>query len=274
MSFSREETTQAVAALNFDLLNFNNLATGHSLLLNSEKSVVLLFGTTGDRQYFQTNFSDSIKINNSTLQIKSSAKNLGLLMDPDLRFTDHINLCLQKAYINLKLLFQHRHVLTRNLKSMLCNSLVLSHLNFCDAVYGPCITARVAGRIQKLQNSCIRLIFGIRKYDRISYAYRQSGWLMMGDRRYLHLLCLYHKILTNKSPPYLYNKIRFRTDVHNINIRFKGKLTMPAHNTALFERSFSYLIAKYANNLSETIMSTSVNLFKQNITNHLMARNH
>lgn len=193
-------------------------------------------------------------------------------MDQNLRFQEHINACLQKAYLNLKLLFQHRHVLNRNIKTMLCEALVLSHLNFCDVLYGPCITKRIANSIQKLQNSCIRLIFGIRKYDHISQAYKHSGWLLMNERRHLHLLCLFHKILINKSPPYLYEKIRFRTDIHNINIRFKGKLTIPSHNTTLYERSFSYLIAKYLNDFSENINRMSSATFKRIVLQHMVGQ--
>jgi len=203
LSFLLEESNQAISALNFDLDEFINLARKHNLLINPKKSVAMLFGKSGDKETFLNNHTNAIKLGEDYLELKPMAKNLGLYMDHELRFGDHVNKSLQKAYFHLKLLYQHRHILNRNLKILLCDSLVLSHLNYCDVVYGPCITLEVSNRIQKLQNSCIRLIYGIRKYEHISHAFQLSKWLSMSARRHLHMICLYHKILLTKSRLYL-----------------------------------------------------------------------
>ena len=92
-------------------------------------------------------------------------------------------------------------------------------------------------------------MFGIRKHRHITHKLVDAGWLSMSNRRLLHSACLYHKIIINKTPSYLYRKILFRTDVHNVNIRFKGKLTPPVHRTETFKRSFSYQITKVYNGL-------------------------
>lgn len=56
--------------------------------------------------------------------------------------------------------------------------------------------------------------------------------------------------LTGKTPLYLYNKIKYRTDIHNINIMFKNTLTTPQHRLELFELSFSYCSPTICNKLS------------------------
>lgn len=270
LSFLPEESSQAISAINFDLSSFTTMSKNHNLILNSDKSIVVIFGKKTDRERFNETHSHSIVINNNPLQIKQSARNLGLIMDNEFRFSEHVSKRLQIAYMNLKLIFQHRRVLNKQLKTALCEAFVLSQLTFCDTVYGPCISSLVAGRIQKLQNSCVRLIFGIRKYDHISHAFVENGWLKMDQRRYLHTVCLYHKILDEKSPPYLYNRIRFRTDVHNVNLRFKGKLTIPAHHKALFERSFSYRIAKDLNDFPDSIICLSQGRFRKFVRTKLL----
>lgn len=59
-----------------------------------------------------------------------------------------------------------------------------------------------------------------------------------------------------KTPLYLYNQISFRSDVHNLNIRFEKKtLTLPIHKPALFERYFSYNIAKLWNSIPDNCKS-------------------
>lgn len=143
---------------------------------------------------------------------------------------------------------------------MLCETLVLSPLNFCDTVYGPCLDSYDTKRVQKLQNSCLRLIFGIRRRDRVSHKLKEIGWLNMYNQRVLHAVCFFYKIIKYKTPPYLYKKIKHRTDVHNLNVRRKNLLSIPAHNKEFFKRSFSYRIAHYVNkyNINDYLVSEAI----------------
>ena len=84
------------------------------------------------------------------------------------------------------------------------------------------------------------------------------------------MVCFFYKIIKYKTPPYLYNKIRHRTDVHNINIRNRNSLTIPAHNKELYKRSFSYCIANYLNKYNVNDYSVSETTFKKKIKLHLL----
>lgn len=252
--FDKHNLETVLPDINKDIDDLVKMSRRHDLMINSNKSSVLLFGN------IQPNVVD-IKLGEDRLEIVEKTKNLGIIIDKDLRFSDHVSFMLKKAYGNLKMLYSHRHVFSVKLKTLLCNSLVLSQFNYCDYVYGPCLTVKDCNRIQKAQNSCLRLIHGIRKYDRISYTLSTSRWLNMENRRKLHANVLYYKILINKTPSYLYNKVKYRTDIHNINIRRKNHLTIPKHRTAMFQRSFSFNIAKNMNTLSIDIRFTSLGKF-------------
>lgn len=272
LSFDIDESQQAIAALNVDLYELNEISRKHCLTLNPKKSIAIVFGRRGDREQFLETFSQSIKLNDQVIPFRSCVKNLGLHIDNDLRFTEHVSQAVKRAYAGLKLLYTNRHVFDKNTKTLLCNSLVLSHFNYCDVIYGPCLTAFDSNRVQKVQNSCLRLIHGIRKFQHISHAFELSEWLRMSDRRYIHSACMYHSILLNKTPPYLYNKITFRTDVHNVNIRFKHTLTTPIHYTELFKRAFSYNIVMIINGIPFDLKTCSIHSFKKNIVNLTMPR--
>lgn len=150
----------------------------------------------------------------------------------------------------------------------MCDSFVLSHFNFCDAVYGPCITAETSYRIQKVQNCCLRFIHGIRRGQHISHTLPLTKWTNMEKRRHFHIANLYHKIIINRQPSYLYRKITFRTDVHNVNIRFKGTLTPPVFKTEHFKCSFSYNIAYVFNSLPRHLKNCSVAAFTRLYRKH------
>ena len=130
-------------------------------------------------------------------------KSLGLIVDSQLRFSDYVSYMLKKTYIAIKLLYPQRQYLDRNIKKELCDSLVLSHFNHCDYVYGPCLSSHDLYRIQKIQNHCIRFIFGIRRRNRVSYKPKELSWLNMLNRRKLHALCLYYKLIKFNTIPTL-----------------------------------------------------------------------
>lgn len=268
--FFPDEREQIVAAINYDLQNLEIFSKNHCLKLNSSKTNAIVFGKCAARQKFVHN-ADNILLGNDKIKFSKKVKNLGVWLDDDLRFTNHISGCLQGAYTSLKLLFQCRSILDRITKSMLCNALVLSKLNYCDILYHSCLTEFDARRIQKLQNSCLRLIFGIRKYQHISHTFRVNKWLNMRNRRKLHTLCFYHKLLTDKIPPYLCNGISYRTDVHNLNIRHKNTLTIPRHVSQYYRRSFSFCIADVMNNLADGFWTLSKTKFKLTMFTKLLS---
>lgn len=118
------------------------------------------------------------------------------------------------AFVTLEMIYVQRQCLSQNVKKLLCDSLILSQFNNGDVMYGPpCLDNTDSRRVQKLQNACVRLICGIKKYGKISNKFKQLSWLNMYNRRLLHFSCLCHKVYLNKIPPYLQNRLTFRTDI-------------------------------------------------------------
>lgn len=207
----------------------------------------------------------NIKIGDKSLKIETGRRNLGMIFDSNLRFDEHISNCIRRAYYRLRVLYCYRHYIPEKQKKILCDSLVLSTFNFGDVVYGDCLSAQAKARIQRVQNSCLRFIFGIRKFDRISHKLKEIDWLNMNFRRKLHAACFYHNIQMNKTPSYLHRKIVYRSHVHNVNIRNRGLITPPIHRTAIFERSFTFSIAKVYNPIPYTYKTLNIQKFRTKI---------
>uniref|UniRef100_V5GR23 Putative RNA-directed DNA polymerase from transposon BS n=1 Tax=Anoplophora glabripennis TaxID=217634 RepID=V5GR23_ANOGL len=236
-SFHPNDIQNSCIIINSELETLRRISLEHSLRLNPTKCVTMLFASRV--KYAQLLPEVNITVDNVQLEVKNEVKVLGLTIDSDLRFNKHISNCVKKSIINLKILYKSRHILSEKLKILLCQSLVLSVFNYGDTVYGPCLAQAISQRIQKIQNYCLRFIYGIRKRNRVRHKLMNTKWLDMKNIRLHHSATLFKTIILNKSPQYLYNKIRFRTD-HNLNTRFKGNLTPPSHKTATFERWFSY----------------------------------
>nr|CAH7747937.1 unnamed protein product [Callosobruchus chinensis] len=170
----------------------------------------------------------NLTINNEQLDTLNDARNLGVTLDINLRYQKHVNTLIRKAYISLKVLhiYSKRHNFPTKVKINLCESMILSHFNFSDSLCGPCRTETYKRKIQTTQSSCLKLIYGICRQERISYTLTETNWLNMEARRFLHAATLFHKIIVFKTPAYLFEKLTFRTDFY-INVRFRGLLTSP-----------------------------------------------
>lgn len=257
--------------INTDLNLLSELSSSHNLKLNPAKSFLMLFGSKKHTEFLKENFV--LKINDVNLPIVNSTKNLGIILDSELRFKDHVKKAIQKSFSSLKLIFSNRHMLSTSLKKMLCDSLVLSNFNYCDFIYGYCLDSADKNRIQKIQNSCARLIYGIRKYDHISYIYKEHNWLKMDKRRTLHLGTMTMKLVRDQSSPIvLREKLQPRTNIHNCNLRNINKLTMPLHRTALFQRSFTFNAVKLYNSLPDDLLNIeNIKQFKFKFKNYLLS---
>lgn len=261
LSFDPKDLIASVHNINSDLQSIYNVSLEHELILNANKTKVLLFGTNATCQKYQNMIN--INLNGVDVDYSSEARNLGLIMDNNFRYKKHVSNCIQKAYGNLRVLYPHRAYLNINTKTKLCETLVLSQFNFCGPIYSPCLDSVDSYRIQKVQNSCLRYIFGIRKYEHISHKLKDLKWLNMRNRFLLQSLSLFHSIITFKEPQYLYEKISFRTDIHNINIRYPNSITAPFHKTALFERSYNFIMYKVYNKVPEQYKRLQLSAFKK-----------
>lgn len=260
-SFSPSNMHIARDRVNEDIAALLNYATKHCLEINHTKTKVLLFGPAN----ILPTVSNYMSVNVGGLEVQpvGEARSLGLTFDSSLRFRSHVSDYIRRGYGKLKLIYNKRYFMNRKIRSYLCNTLVLSGLNYCDYVYGPSIDARDIHRIQVLQNSCLRLIFGVRRRQRISHKLNEIKWLNMENRRLYHAATLFHKIILFKSPPYLLNKISYRSDIHNINIRFGGTVVIPAHKTEAFKSSFTYQIANIYNSIPGEVKCLNVDTFRR-----------
>nr|CAI5868574.1 unnamed protein product [Callosobruchus analis] len=267
LPFDESSTDRACSLINQDLNTLAILSEKYCLTLNPSKSVVMLFGRR--RAQRRVIHKISIKINSVGIPLTNKTKNLGVYIDTSLTFSDHISHILRRGYSSLKSLYSSRKILSKKNKIILTEALVLSHANYANAVYTPSLRKCDQARLQKLQNSCIRFITGAKRNEHISHFFKELNWLNMKERATLHAACLYYKIIKIQKPAYLYNKIRYRTDVHNLNLRFRNYITIPKYNTCQYRGSFTYDVARLFNRIPSSYKNLSFVNFRSKIKNNI-----
>jgi hypothetical protein len=265
-SFKPNETDAAVSRINEDLERICDWSQANGLVLNSSKTKFMVLGSKAQIASINR-CTPNIKIRNVSIQQVVETKNLGVVIDGGMRFEGHVTNILKQCYYRLKILYQARQFLSLELRICLCETLILSKLNYADTVVGGCLLARTKKVLQRVQNSCVRYCFSVPRRAHISPYINTNNLMNMETRRKMHFAGLLFGIIRNQSPMYLYSKLQFTQR----QSRIADRLICPAHCSAAFRGSFRYSASKCWNNIPPPIRSsTSVVSFRVKYKSYLL----
>ena len=273
LKFKAEEGIEAFEAANTVLERIVNYSNDNFLKLNTDKTKYIVIGSPGNLKKLSEIALPPLKLNGDILERKYELKNLGVIFDKNMQWSDHINSMVGKAYGRLKQAYKFRNFLSMGSRFKVVETYILSLFNYGDVLFNN-ITAKLANKIQLVQNSCMRFIFGLRKYDHISHCFEKNKTLNMANRRLLHSLTLMHKISLGHAPEYLKEKIVRHSDLHTYNTRGRENIAVPRVNSTIRSNTFFISIPKLYNEILPTFnqnpdLLISVDTFKKKCRLHL-----
>ena len=132
LSFQLKNKPQAVAEINQDLVFFRNWCLNNFLLLNAGKSKLMVFGS---RQMLSKVQDFGVNLLGEALIPVESAKDLGLTLDKNLTFDEHIVKTISSCMSILYQINHVKHAFDRQTLITVINSLVFSKLFYCSNVW-------------------------------------------------------------------------------------------------------------------------------------------
>jgi hypothetical protein len=271
MPFAPVNLDIAMDQINDDLSRIHNWCRANCLVLNPSKSKVMLLGSKNNLLKL-TDVPLNIYIDNKPIEQVMVARNLGVTFDGRLNFDHHITECARNCFYRLKLLYRVRPYLTEALRIRLCNSVILSKFNYCDIVYGPCLLARTANLIQRVQNACARFCFNIPARAHVTPFLNCANILKMEARRRVHLATLLFGITNTGNPGYLYNKLSWAQDCRHHSKRSSTFVfRTPKFRTMAFRGSFRFAASRCWNDLPPPLRDLkSTYSFKKRVNQYLL----
>ena len=201
-----------------------------------------------------------------------NVKSLGIELDTGLTLERHVIDICKQCYCQLKNLGRTGHCLDSNIKLILVKTLMMSRIDYCNAIYIN-ISTHLMKKLQSVINACIRFIYNLTRREHITHYLKKAHILPMKSRVTFKICLLVHKCVFATAPIYLQDTISQYWPL-NESLRSTEdiyKLTIPAIPKNQFSKKrFQYNAALNWNILPRYIrMCNDTNKFKTSLKTHL-----
>ena len=217
------EILKAIQLLNLDLVEIARWCCLNSLLVNPDKTKLLVMGVP---QLLRRLPPLSVTFLGKEISPVPVAKDLEVFIDKTLSYNEHISKTVSSCLYKLTQINRIKHLLDKKTLLLLLNAFIFSRLFYSSTVWSNTSKSNLK-KLQLVQNFAARLILGLRKFDHISEGLKSLKWLNVKDRLFLNDAVMVHRCLQDKAPEYLKEKFVKRQEVSGRNARNSATLNLP-----------------------------------------------
>ena len=156
-------------------------------------------------------------------------KLLGVTIDKDLNFTEHVADIVRRISNQIQVMQRHKKLINTDTKTTLYNAYLLPHLYYCCAVWHHC-GQRSLKKLEKINERSLRFVFNDNDSNYMQLCNR-VGQPSLFNGRVHYILTVVYKSLNGLALEYITNMFSLKT--HSINLRTSGtnSLLIPRVNT-------------------------------------------
>ena len=198
-----KNVNESCEVLNADLLQINSWAYLWKMSFNpdpNKQAAEVLFSR-------KTKSPDHpiIYFNNSPVTSVPFTKLLGMTLDSNLIFEQHLSEKIPMENRGIGLIKRLRYVLDRKTLLTIYKSYIQPHLDFGDIIYDRPNVDKFVNTIESIQYNASLAITGAIRGTSMERIYQELGSERLSDRRYYRRLCAFWNIVKGNSPFYLIN---------------------------------------------------------------------
>ena len=239
----------------------------NKLSLHTGKTNSLLICSKQKRQHIvDTNLS--LDLEGDEIEQVSSLKYLGVIMDENLTYKEYMDALICKLNRSIGVVRRASKYVDQVTRVTLYNTLVLPHIDYCSTVWGNSICKKDLSRLQRIQNSAMRIILECHYRTHICDMLKTLKWLSVEQRLHYNICCQMWKIKNNQAPSYLdHINVETRT-VHDYNTRAASQSNI--HVTQSHKNSLKANGTRAWNSLSPKIKNCdNFRNFKHQLLKHV-----
>ena len=230
--------------LNNDLIKVVDWFNINLLTLNNKKTNFMLIGGS---QKLKSCTDVSINVENVTLDRVDCIKYLGVTINQNMTWTDHVDTIVAKSMQRIGLLKRIKYLLPHQARITLYNALILPVLEYADVVWGDKNNNVLMNTLQNVQNKAAKAILNVPYDSSWTEALQTLGWIKLYQRRKFHRCVAVYKLMNNLID--LDSKFLLNKDVHTYNTRRKSDEHLDKVKRNWGKQRFCYHSLNYWNSL-------------------------
>ena len=269
ISFDPPQCEEAKVKMMGCLSEIRQWMSDHHLKLNDDKTEVMLIGSKNNLKKLDNKLS-SIMIGDTEVDTVKSAKNIGVIIDSHLTMEQQVNNITRCCYMHLFQIGKIRQFLDETTAAKLVCSLILSRLDFSNALLSG-LPVSLLDKLQAVQNNAARLVMRKSKHDHVTPLLAHLHWLPVRQRITYKILLLTFKCLHGQAPVYLSELLEFYTPPRCL--RSSAQRLLRERRSKLKrsgDRAFATAAPKLWNSLPEDMRKIkTLDSFKTSLKTHL-----
>ena len=273
---SAKTVNQINGNLNEVLDKVSNWCNKNKMIPNTNKTKCMLIASWQKRLHLPQNEDLCVLLNGIPLENITSKPLLGVTINHNLSWEDHINSTVSKINKNIALLRRIKRYLPLQTRKLFFNAHILPHMDYCSIVWSGSPHVK---KITLAQKRAARVILDITDNCYPSKdMFSALNWMPIMDRIEYRKAIMVYKSLNHLCPEYMTNMFKYVKQVHTRTTRSSSTNDLylpPGKYKQLYMNTFGYSSVKIWNTLSANIReSTSLKDFKRKyLTNYFLTSN-
>ena len=247
LSFSHSNFSHLICQFNHFMFYFYEWSVANRLSINYQKTNCMII----TKREVPCDSSE-IFINQKSIKFVSSVKYLGVILDKNLKFNEHIKSISLKISKSTGIMHRLRSLVPFIGLRSIYFSLVNSYLQYCLTVWGGTSRCHLQPLII-LQKRAIRIVCNVSILEHTNHLFYQTKILKL-DEMYILNLC----VLAFSQ------KINFSRRFHSYSTRYRENLLPQFHRLSLTQQSCSFSAVYFWNSLPKELRNlSSLTIFKK-----------
>ncbi|KAJ8038193.1 hypothetical protein HOLleu_19201 [Holothuria leucospilota] len=257
----------ATSVINDELTIISNWFRVNKLSLNISKTNYMIF-----HPYQRKVDNVEIYIDKTKVSFSDKIKFLGVYLDSNLSWVNHINNICTKVSKTIGVLYRINSYVPSHIMKVLYDSLIYSQISYCNIVWGNTYPTYL-NRIYLLQKKAIRLITNSNYCASTNRLFFHLKTLNIFDVYRYQVSIFMYKYVNESLPIVFDNYFNLNRDYHHYPTRKSDNFHVSRFCTQAFNRSLYVMGPKFWNNLNNDIKnSKSLGIFCRNLKKHILQR--
>ena len=241
----------------------------NGLQLNPDKSEAMIVGTSNQLRGAVDTSAPSVSVAGVDLPVADEMKVLGVVLDRRLTFAKHASMVARSCNYHVQAIRHIRHLLTTDVAQTLACSLILSRIDYCNAVLHGAPTGTIQ-KLQRAQNNAARIVKQAARRCHAKPLLHELHWLPVQQRITYKVAVLTYKVRSTLTPAYLHQRLAERVCGRVLRSSAIPLLHQPFARTDFARRAYQITAPSVWNSLPASVLdSSSLAMFKSRLKTFL-----